>query len=554
MANPKLSYKSDGILTVNHDIKKLFKTIYQGQNQKDKDTDQIPKIKVSEFISKMAFYYEKLRNTVDYKEEYLLRKNAILRILRRLIVIEGAINLQEYKSEDISKNLLTELIRAGYLPNNKIPEDKIEEISEVIEKYVQLKKYSLSNNQDKSSTEKNDITKWILVMAACDIEERLGRSKTEQVIISNMYDYLKDKIQLPVNSSYQQDKDIQIYIGIHRALLKFDKDLVGFILFKYYNSDWHKGGEESIKEIGKNINPLRASIDKQIDHPISKQLNKIIRRYTGFYTILTDVIEEDPGYVYESFRSDPKAFPRDIKKICNKRYKFAKIKLWRAAIRSIIYIFITKSLFVIILEAPAIKWFGEELNPVSLVINIGFPAVLLFFAVLFTKLPSKANTDKIIEGVNEIVFKENEREEPFVLQKAVKRKKLTNFIFGIFYAITFFFSFGLVIWGLGKIEFNFISITIFLFFLAFVSFFALRIRNNARELTVIEPKETIISFFIDFFYTPIIAAGKWLSEKFSRINVFVFFLDFIIEAPFKIFVETAEEWTKYVKERKEDLM
>ena len=73
-------------------------------------------------------------------------------------------------------------------------EDKIEEISEVIEKYVQLKKYSLSNNQDKSSTEKNDITKWILVMAACDIEERLGRSKTEQVIISNMYDYLKDKI------------------------------------------------------------------------------------------------------------------------------------------------------------------------------------------------------------------------------------------------------------------------------------------------------------------------------------------------------------------------
>ena len=129
MANPKLSYKSDGILTVNHDIKKLFKTIYQGQNQKDKDTDQIPKIKVSEFISKMAFYYEKLRNTVDYKEEYLLRKNAILRILRRLIVIEGAINLQEYKSEDISKNLLTELIRAGYLPNNKISEDKIEEIS-----------------------------------------------------------------------------------------------------------------------------------------------------------------------------------------------------------------------------------------------------------------------------------------------------------------------------------------------------------------------------------------------------------------------------------------
>ena len=53
---------------------------------------------------------------------------------------------------------------------------------------------------------------------------------------------------------------------------------------------------------------------------------------------------------------------------------------------------------------------------------------------------------------------------------------------------------------------------------------------------------------------PIVATGKWLSEKFSRINVFVFFLDFIIEAPFKIFVEIAEEWTKYVKERKDELV
>ena len=55
-------------------------------------------------------------------------------------------------------------------------------------------------------------------------------------------------------------------------------------------------------------------------------------------------------------------------------------------------------------------------------------------------------------------------------------------------------------------------------------------------------------------YYPIVAVGKWLTEKFSRINVFVFVLDFIIEAPFKIFVDIAEQWTKYVKERKEEIM
>jgi hypothetical protein len=31
-------------------------------------------------------------------------------------------------------------------------------------------------------------------------------------------------------------------------------------------------------------------------------------------------------------------------------------------------------------------------------------------------------------------------------------------------------------------------------------------------------------------------------------------MDFIIESPFKVFVEIAEDWTKYVKEKKEEIM
>ena len=87
------------------------------------------------------FYYEKIRNSVDYEEEHLLRKNAIERILRRQIIIEGVI--KESKSENIAKHLLAELIRAAYLPNNQIPESKIDEVSHVITKYIKLKKFAL---------------------------------------------------------------------------------------------------------------------------------------------------------------------------------------------------------------------------------------------------------------------------------------------------------------------------------------------------------------------------------------------------------------------------
>jgi hypothetical protein len=47
--------------------------------------------------------------------------------------------------------------------------------------------------------------------------------------------------------------------------------------------------------------------------------------------------------------------------------------------------------------------------------------------------------------------------------------------------------------------------------------------------------------------------GQWLSTRLSNINVFVFVLDFIIEAPFKTFVEIFEGWIYFIKEEREKI-
>ncbi|PIV50615.1 hypothetical protein COS18_04510 [Candidatus Falkowbacteria bacterium CG02_land_8_20_14_3_00_36_14] len=550
MLNPTINRKEESYLTLNEGIKKLFQVIYKEQN-KDKIKDETPKIKVSSLISKMAFYYEKIRNSVEYKEEHLQLKNAVLRILKRQILIQGSIvKIEPY---GISTHLLTELIRAGYLPNNEIPEKKIDDTAKIIARYISLRGYSLANINN-GDLNKNDLANWILAMAACEIEEKLDRRKVDQAVISNMYNVLSPNIKLSDDTEYKKDKEIQVYISIHRNYLKFDDDMIDFVFFNYFNAGWEEAGEEEIAKIGSKIERLRNEINWQANHPLAKQLDLITNRYTVFFKVLTETIEEDPAGIYESFRTDPKSFPRNIKKTCNYKYKLAKTKLWRAAIRSIIYILLTKSILVLILEMPVTKWFGEEFNLFSLIINIAFPALLLFLIVLFTKLPNDENNRQIIIGIDEIIFEEKKRRDHFNLKKLVSRGKALGAIFGIIYTITFFLTFGAVIWVLDKIKFNWISIVIFLFFLALVSFFAIRIRKNIRELIVVEQKENILSFFSDFFYVPIVSAGKWISEKFDKVNVFVFILDFIIEAPFKIFVEIAEEWTKYVKERKDEIV
>jgi hypothetical protein len=151
------------------------------------------------------------------------------------------------------------------------------------------------------------------------------------------------------------------------------------------------------------------------------------------------------------------------------------------------------------------------------------------------------------------LFLMKKKRSPIKLRKPRGRHRAMNIIFTLIYTVTFFISFGLTIWFLEIIHFSWVSVIIFLFFLAFASFFIIRIRRTAKEWIVIDTRENIVGFLVDFFSVPIVATGKWLSGKFARLNVFAFILDFIIEAPFKILVEIAEQWTRYVRERKDEL-
>lgn len=574
MVSPNLAKHSedDRPVEINGDAKKLFQIIYSEKNKEEEIDEDIPKIKVSTLISRVAFFYEKVRNAVDYDEEHLLRKNAIARILRRQIVIEGVV--LETDGPQIANHLLVELIRGSYLPNNKIPETKISEIAGLLEKYIRLKnkiaakiniELNLKTDINKAKDligEKNKLIHWLLNLAACEIEENLTPNPVKQTIVDNLFSVLQKNIKLPGDLPYEADLEIQIYLSIDRTFLKFDADMLGFVLFKYYNPDWAgissqkelSGAEDAkIEAIASHVLSLRDQIDAQLAHPLIKQLDKIVRVYALYFSILSETIDSDPAKVYSELQKGEKSFVALIRKVCNKKYLKAKSKLWRAALRGIIYIFLTKSIFAVLIEVPAIKLFNEPLNPVSLAINVAFPAALLFFIVFLTRTPQDNNTDKIVSGIKEIAFAGSEKKQPIVLRRHLHRNWLKDGIFHLIYAASFCFSVFVVIWALDKVNFNWVSIIIFLFFLAFVSFFSVLTTKGVKELIIVERRENLFTFLLDLFYMPIILVGRWLSGEFAKINVFIFLFDFIIEAPFKVLVEIMEDWTKYVRERRDNM-
>ncbi|MEK7618760.1 MAG: hypothetical protein AAB416_00790, partial [Patescibacteria group bacterium] len=174
--------------------------------------------------------------------------------------------------------------------------------------------------------------------------------------------------------------------------------------------------------------------------------------------------------------------------------------------------------------------------------------------VIAVKMPGKENTAKIIQAINEIVYPDTKR-EIFAAQRYTARKKspVMNGIFWILYGALFWLSFWLVAWGLEKLSFNVVSAVIFLVFFCLISFFGLNLRRTIQDLFIVKAKTNLLMTVIESLFLPIVSVGRWLSFNISRINIFVFIFDVLIELPLQALLEITEEWFAFLKEKKEEI-
>ena len=111
-------------------------------------------------------------------------------------------------------------------------------------------------------------------------------------------------------------------------------------------------------------------------------------------------------------------------------------------------------------------------------------------------------------------------------------------------------------WGiiavLNILHFNIVSMMFFILFLTLVSYFAFRIRHNAKRWRVIK-EGGAWGTIGNVLALPIVNAGRWMSQSFSAINFVVFLLDFVVETPLKFILNFSNEFISYLKERVEEI-
>jgi len=510
-------------------------------------------IHVDEVALKVAAFYEQIRTIVDWREEHLMRRAAIIRKLKRKFF---DLKLNDFSTQnDTAESLVLELIRGGHFPNDKIEESKINETQGVINKYVFILKNSPENKDGKAGL---NFYNWLIEVTACEIEDTLIPSIKENALMDFMFSLMKEKIKVS-DKVYEsgllkkERTDIQIYIAVQQSLFKLDNPIISYNLIKYRHPEWKKTDEKLLLKFSQNIFRIWQNIENDLANPFAPKFYAICEKYDTPYLLLGDVLSEEINNKSNKEILNPSKLESLIKTAYLKRLATLKKRIQRAAIYSTISIFITKilSLFLLLIILSKIIPTENQSN-IMLLADILIPTFLMFLIVSSIKRPSEKNLNIVVMETMKIVFK-REGTDVYEIKKKQKKGVVTRAIISLVYVASSFISFGAIYFVFNYFGFPLSSIIINIIFIALILFTGTAVGKRAQELTIEDEKEGFFSFLADIFFLPVQGLGKWISNKWKKYNAVAAFLNALIDTPFSVFVEFLEKWRYFIKEKKEEM-
>lgn len=519
-------------------IEKLLGRIKAPKDDPTANSDE-PTITINEIVKKAGVFYEKIRYSVDYKEEHTIRRSAIERILNR--------NLFFGENKNVALFLIQELIRGGYIENNTVKERKVIEVQNIINRYLALFKF-VQNNGEK---EVIFLKKKILSLAASEIEIYFFDNRIESAVMESYYETVKKQVNLSkITYVTDEDKDIQLYIACRRSIYKNDDQTITYQLWNRFVPDWTKVKDSNeIERVANVFYQVNSKIEKSLVDQFSWYILPKLKNLGIYFSVIKELFDKY-GVEAERMINEPGLLKEHVESILEAKYKKVNEKTRKSAFRAIIYIFITKMILAFSVELPFDIFILGQIAYLSLAINVVFHPTLLFFITSTIKPLKSDNTVRVLNGIESIVY---DKGLPMIHIKPRKDKNLLYTVLILIYTVIFLVCFGAIIWALRSLDFSVVSIFLFIMFLTLVSYFGLRIRYTAKDWLVSAGEEKTRSFLWGLLTLPIVEAGKWLNNKFATINIFVFILDFIIETPFKLVLEILDSFVSFLKEKKEQI-
>jgi hypothetical protein len=497
-------------------------------------------INVNRLVSEIATWYEKFRNAMDYREEEVVRRAAIERILKRRFIFSfGGGNGQK-----IGPILMRELLWARYFPDASISDEEIKKVSDVIDLYLELREQLLARQHDL----KIKIDPLIYELLSSHLEVMLNKSKDVELISNFIFHLLHERII--VKDDTQENRDIQVFIAVRRA---FAKDDIAFLRFHLFEQYFGRLTEGNVHKIASNFTKGYMELERQLNYPLKERIVSYVKKQLPPFLIFAEILRKERGGT-RALIDNPQKFRDAVFATAQSRYKTISKKVRTAIIRSVIFILLTKFIFAFSVEATYDNIVVGHIQWNALIVNIVAPPILMIIASLFIRTPDINNTKRIYDKIMNILFVDKpELDRPLVISlKPDKRNPILNLIFTLLWWGSFVFIFYYMIHFLAELKFSPASQGIFVFFVAIIAFLTYRINQTAYSYTVFV-RQNFLSPVWDFFFTPIIKAGRRFTEGIAQINIFIYIFDYLIETPFKELFGFLEKWFFFLQTKREEL-
>jgi hypothetical protein len=493
------------------------------------------KISVDPVVSEVAAWYEKLRTAMDYRDDDVILRAAIERILKRRLLFGR-------NSKAIAEPLVRELIWARYFPDESVPESINQKVENSITLFLKLEEQI---NQ-KHKTNHQEIFEWIIHLLSSDIEHVLSPNKDKEVMANFMYQIYKDKLIAPELDD--ETKFAQVFIAVRRT---FTKDDLALLRYKLFTQLFGVISEEKLGNISDSFLKAKKKITDELNHPLKDRIYTYIKKQTIPFFIMEDIFEKNKGQ-NKSLVHNLDQFKVAILNSCHMHYEEIRAKVGRAVLRGIIFIILTKAVIALLVEGSYESYVYGSIQWESIALNTLFPPLLMIIAGLFIKTPKKDNSERVFERIYHIIHSP-ENLTPLTIKKAGGKDPLMNLVFITLWVFALCIGLAAIVYTLSWLSFNPVSQFIFIFFLAIVSFISFRINQTAHMYTLSEERQNVKSVMFDFFFMPFIHLGRQLTENISKLNLVLFFFDLIIETPFKVLFSFFEQWFFYLRTQREKL-
>lgn len=518
----------------------------------------IAPLEVDEIASKIAKTYEKIRKVVDWKEENLLRRAAIERMLKRRFIskLYGISIMPNLDAKEMAEPMILELMRSGYFDNGRIARHQVKELEKIIAKYIEILNKSRvpTGNNDKQVKNKMSFYTWMIELAACEIEELLSPNFKENALLNLMTNVLYSRAKVtPSKKLSEMEQFLQIYISVHRTLYTFDNPIIAFNLIKIKYPFWVKEDEQSVAMIAEQASKIRQDIESDLENKVGKKFFKLAAKYDAAYRIIGDITEKinnKPTVVKEKF-ADEVILNTLIDEIYAQRKKSLKGRLFRSAIYSTLSIFVAGAFSFAIFEGPVARWAGLEFSLFSLFIDLLIPSLVMFLLVIVIRPPQDSNLPVIKKEIKKIVYQQTE-EDVYEVSLKKRHNRFLNTIFILVSTACGLVGLYFIFWIFKIARVPWTSMYIDTVNVAMVFFAAMAIKQKSKEITI-EERGNFMEGILELFSIPLAQIGQWFSNKWKEYNIVSALMTALVDTPFSVVISLIEDWRNFLKEKSSEI-